>query len=107
MSGIIHRGSPKHNLHLRGLEIEKAIKELKLPIAVKNEDGKPDPNSGPTVEAFVKAGYDPKNYPPAGYNSKSTDVEIANAILDYKPKPEAKLQTSKPDGEKKPEETKK
>ena len=35
---------------------------------------------GPTVDAYVKAGYSAKTYPPAGYASKSTAEEIAAAI---------------------------
>ena len=35
---------------------------------------------GPTVEEYVQAGYDPKNYPPQGYASRSTPEEIAAAI---------------------------
>lgn len=43
-------------------------------------------DGGPTVEEFVKAGYDPKNYPPKGYDSKSDAAAIAKAIAEYKPK---------------------
>jgi hypothetical protein len=35
---------------------------------------------GPTVQAYVEAGYSAKNYPPAGYASKSTAEEIAAAV---------------------------
>lgn len=35
---------------------------------------------GPTVAEFVQAGYDPNNYPPGGYSSKSTPEEIEAAI---------------------------
>lgn len=35
---------------------------------------------GPTVAEYVKAGYPAKNYPPAGWESKSTAEEIADAI---------------------------
>jgi hypothetical protein len=35
---------------------------------------------GPTIAEFVAAGYPAKNYPPAGYASKSTPEEIAAAI---------------------------
>ncbi len=35
---------------------------------------------GLTISEFVEAGYDPKNYPPAGYASRSTTDEIAAAI---------------------------
>ena len=41
---------------------------------------------GPTVAEYVAAGYDPKNYPPKGYASKSDDKEIKAAINDFKPK---------------------
>lgn len=37
-------------------------------------------DDGPTVEEYVSAGYLAKNYPPAGYASKSTEEEIAAAI---------------------------
>lgn len=35
---------------------------------------------GPTIEEFVKAGYNPENYPPAGYASRSKPEEIEAAI---------------------------
>lgn len=35
---------------------------------------------GPTVAEFVAAGYDPKNYPPTGYESRSTPEEINDAV---------------------------
>lgn len=35
---------------------------------------------GPTVAEYAAAGYDPKNYPPAGYESRSTPEEINEAI---------------------------
>lgn len=35
---------------------------------------------GPTIEEFVKAGFAPENYPPAGYASRSTPQEIEAAI---------------------------
>lgn len=35
---------------------------------------------GPTVVEYVKAGYSAKDYPPAGYASKSTAEEIAAVI---------------------------
>ena len=50
----------------------------------KNPDGS-DPDKGPTVQEFVTAGYDPKNYPPQGFNSRSTPEEIAKAIAEYEP----------------------
>lgn len=37
---------------------------------------------GPTVAQFVAAGYLAKNYPPEGYESRSTPEEIAQAIRD-------------------------
>lgn len=37
-------------------------------------------NEGPTVEEFVAAGYRAENYPPQGYESRSTPEEIAAAI---------------------------
>lgn len=55
--------------------------------AKKNATGE-NPNAGPTVEEFVKAGYNPNNYPPQGYNSKSTPEEIAAAIAAYDKKNE-------------------
>lgn len=35
---------------------------------------------GPTVAEFVAAGYPAKNYPPAGYASRSTPEEVATAV---------------------------
>lgn len=37
---------------------------------------------GPTVAEFVAAGYLASNYPPEGYESRSTDDEIANAVAE-------------------------
>jgi hypothetical protein len=37
-------------------------------------------DEGPTVAEWVEAGYSAKNYPPSGYNSRSTPEEIAEAI---------------------------
>jgi hypothetical protein len=39
-----------------------------------------DPDTGPTVARWVEAGYLASNYPPQGYNSKSTQEEIDAAI---------------------------
>lgn len=41
---------------------------------------KPLRDDGPTIDEFIAAGYDPKNYPPKGYLSRSTDEEIAVAV---------------------------
>ncbi len=54
-------------------EAERAAREVA-------ERGSQLKQDGPTVADFVKAGYLAKNYPPAGYASKSTDAEIADAI---------------------------
>lgn len=35
---------------------------------------------GPTISEYVAAGYDPKNYPPKGYASKSSEEEIKTFI---------------------------
>lgn len=40
---------------------------------------------GPTVEEFVAAGYRAENYPPQGYESRSTAGEIASAIQAQEP----------------------
>lgn len=37
-------------------------------------------SDGPTIAEFIAAGYDPNNYPPAGYASRNTPEEIAAAI---------------------------
>ena len=42
---------------------------------------------GPTVAEYVAAGYPAKNYPPAGYASRSTAEEIADAIGKQEIKP--------------------
>lgn len=39
-----------------------------------------DDGIGPTVEEFVAAGYRAENYPPQGYEARSTPEEIAAAI---------------------------
>lgn len=49
---------------------------------------------GPTVAEYVAAGYDPKNYPPAGYESRSTVDEI-NAAITAKAPAELMLVTKK------------
>lgn len=36
---------------------------------------------GPTVAEFIAAGYAATNYPPKGYASRSTDAEIAAAVV--------------------------
>ena len=41
---------------------------------------------GPTIAEYVEHGYDPKNYPPKGYASKSSDEEVKKAIAAFKPK---------------------
>lgn len=75
--------------------------------AAENKPNKPgqnqintdDPDKGPTVAEYVAAGYDPKKYPPQGFNSKSTAEEIAKAIADFKPKSNGNQQTAQePDG---------
>lgn len=59
------------------------------PVRINKSDYDPDKHTlsgaqpredGPTIEEFVAAGYDPKNYPPKGYLSRSSDEEIAAAI---------------------------
>lgn len=45
-----------------------------------------NPKNGPTVKQWADAGQDPKSYPPAGYESKSSKEEIAAAIAAYQPK---------------------
>lgn len=39
-----------------------------------------DPDAGPTIKEWVEAGYLASNYPPKGFNSKSTPEEIDDAI---------------------------
>ena len=66
-------------------------------------------DDGPTVTEFVAAGYRDSNYPPEGYESRSTDDEIANAVAEQagaegeapaKPvKADRKAQKSGPDAE--------
>lgn len=46
---------------------------------------------GPTIEQYVSAGYDPKTYPPSGYESRSTKDEIDAAIAKATPAPELML----------------
>ncbi len=41
---------------------------------------------GPTVQEWVESDYDPADYPPSGYQSKSTEQEIETAIAVYKHK---------------------
>lgn len=81
MAGSIQIGSDIHKQHLDGLEKDKVAED---PAVGKKESILRE--DGPTVEEFVKSGYDPKNYPPAEYKSKSTKKEIAKAIADFEQK---------------------
>lgn len=40
---------------------------------------------GPTVADYVAAGYNPANYPPSGYASRSSEEEVAAAIAAWQP----------------------
>lgn len=73
MAGVIKHNDRQLSAHSESQKIVKLV-------------GKTDRNAGPTVEEFVKAGYDPKGYPPTGFDSKSTPEQIAAAIAAYKPK---------------------
>jgi hypothetical protein len=65
---------------------EEALKKTKS--KGKSPDGS-DPNKGPTVQEYLAAGYDPKNYPPQGFKSRSTPEEIKKAIEEFKSIPVA------------------
>lgn len=54
-------------------------------------------NEGPTIEEFVAAGYRAENYPPQGYESRSTPEEIAAAIEAQKAADEAAKKTAAKD----------
>lgn len=75
-------------------EKQKAIDNAGIATATKVEKssawkpGAPPMTDGPTVTEYVLAGYDPKNYPPTGYASRSTPAEIEKAIADYNAAPE-------------------
>jgi hypothetical protein len=77
MANIIPLGHPNLTAHA---DAEKRIADANL------EEATLDPKSGPTVEEYVKAGCDPKNYPPTGYKSKSTPEQIEAAIAAFKKK---------------------
>ena len=72
MAGIILQNDSRHPAHP---DYKKAHEST----------AKTESNKGPTVEEYVKAGYDPKNYPPPGFTNKSTADEIAKAVAAYKP----------------------
>lgn len=69
-------------------QINLLRKRPQAPVAAGNGGDKPDwnvgsgqlRNDGPTVAEFVAAGYQASNYPPFGYESRSTAEEIAAAI---------------------------
>lgn len=60
-----------------GQAAKAAAAEFPAAVPVLDANGKKV--DGPTVAQFVAAGYNPANYPPAGYASRSTDDEIAAA----------------------------
>ena len=67
------------------LDSQRAQQFIDARTAVRLHEGgaAPEPalrDDGPTVQAFVEAGYLAVNYPPAGYASKSTPEEIAAAV---------------------------
>ena len=88
MAGTIHRGSQEHKQHLKAVEIEKVLATLEESPVLKKGDkpGDVDPDNGPTVSEFVATGKNPKDYPPKGYNSKSSLLDIAKAIVTYNSK---------------------
>jgi hypothetical protein len=51
-------------------------------------------NNGPTIQEWVAAGYKASNYPPAGYESKSTEEEINEAIAEEIKEAQAKMHKS-------------
>lgn len=55
----------------------------------KDKDWATGQNPGPTVEEYVAAGYRAENYPPQGFESRSTPDEIAAAIEAQKAADEA------------------
>lgn len=50
--------------------------------AISGSDGLRD--GGPTVQEFVRAGYDPSNYPPEGFRSVSSDGDVDAAVAAFK-----------------------
>lgn len=61
---------------------EKAAAE-EFAFSLEKTSADENPN-GPTVEQFVKKGYDPKNYPPTGYAAVSSKAIIDAEIAAYK-----------------------
>lgn len=55
-------------------------------------------NQGPTVEEYVAAGYRAENYPPQGYEARSTKDEINAAIAAQKAADEAANKAGAKDG---------
>jgi hypothetical protein len=52
-------------------------------------------DDGPTVDEFVAAGYQARNYPPQGYASRSSDDEV-KAATEQQEKPDPKPDMSEP-----------
>ncbi|MFN4062348.1 MAG: hypothetical protein ACK4IA_16565 [Paracoccus hibiscisoli] len=59
----------------------------------KGKDWATGQNPGPTVEEYVAAGYRAENYPPQGFEPRSTPEEIAAAIEAQKAADEAAKKT--------------
>ncbi|GER21486.1 hypothetical protein [Variovorax boronicumulans] len=75
----------KAELVARGVQIVDAIyKPADVPSDVLRING-------PTVAEFVAAGYLASNYPPSGYESRSTPEEIAAAVDAQKAKVEGQF----------------
>ena len=74
-----HTMYPKYVKDAEGKDVIVNSAEEEAKVSPKPE-AKFDPDSGPTVEQWVEAGYKAADYPPAGYNSKSSKAEIDAAI---------------------------
>lgn len=64
------KNSIGENVVVHNAEEEEALKEEKVELK----------HDGPTIQEFVKAGFKAKDYPPAGYASRSTEAEIKAAL---------------------------
>lgn len=87
-----HPMSPERKAELRA-EGYKILDIQFAPASLLKQDG-------PTVAEFVAAGYRASNYPPEGYESRSTDDEIASAVAKAaKADKKAPTHKSEPDAE--------
>lgn len=74
----VHEGTEHTVTRARGSQLKaNGLVEI---LSDDDDDSGELKTDGPTIAEYVAAGYPAKNYPPNGYASRSSDVEIAEAI---------------------------